>query len=235
MDQQLHPVPSTVTNSVVSRIKNSSSSWLNTVSNVAASASGKLSVPSGAITAVFYNSIYQGSLPAPSKANALEHLLVYSPSGHVIQHELLPSSGSESSNSSPTVGPGAHLQLQDDELHVTAEPVQWWDVCRRTNWPERDQDIANVVFHNQQNSTMTADSSDCEDSDHSDFTPSNDGMSRKEVMKVREKSSWYLSNAEVQISSWRIPIWDKSKVGLQHLDTFAKFYRMIIKQLCMYM
>ncbi|KAM0902310.1 hypothetical protein ACQ4PT_019357 [Festuca glaucescens] len=218
MDQQLHPVPSTVTNSVVSRIKNSSSSWLNTVSNVAASASGKLSVPSGAITAVFYNSIYQGSLPAPSKANALEHLLVYSPSGHVIQHELLPSSGSESSDSSPTVGPGAHLQLQDDELHVTAEPVQWWDVCRRTNWPERDQNIANVVFHNQQNSTMTADSSDCEDSDHSDFTPSNDGMSRKEVMKVREKSSWYLSNAEVQISSWRIPIWDKSKIFFYVMD-----------------
>ncbi|CAM0955564.1 unnamed protein product [Alopecurus aequalis] len=197
MDQQIHPVPSTVTNSVVSRIKNSSSGWLNTVSNVAASASGKLSVPSGAITAIFYNSIYQGSLPAPSKANALEHLLVYSPSGHVIQHELLPSSGSESSDSSPTVGPGAHLQLQDDELHVTAEPVQWWDVCRRTNWPERDQDIANVVFHNQQNSMMTVDTSDCEESDHSDFTPSNDGMSRKEVMKVREKSSWYLSNAEI--------------------------------------
>ncbi|CAM0955563.1 unnamed protein product [Alopecurus aequalis] len=218
MDQQIHPVPSTVTNSVVSRIKNSSSGWLNTVSNVAASASGKLSVPSGAITAIFYNSIYQGSLPAPSKANALEHLLVYSPSGHVIQHELLPSSGSESSDSSPTVGPGAHLQLQDDELHVTAEPVQWWDVCRRTNWPERDQDIANVVFHNQQNSMMTVDTSDCEESDHSDFTPSNDGMSRKEVMKVREKSSWYLSNAEVQISSWRIPIWDKSKIFFYVMD-----------------
>ncbi|CAM0955561.1 unnamed protein product [Alopecurus aequalis] len=185
MDQQIHPVPSTVTNSVVSRIKNSSSGWLNTVSNVAASASGKLSVPSGAITAIFYNSIYQGS---------------------------------ESSDSSPTVGPGAHLQLQDDELHVTAEPVQWWDVCRRTNWPERDQDIANVVFHNQQNSMMTVDTSDCEESDHSDFTPSNDGMSRKEVMKVREKSSWYLSNAEVQISSWRIPIWDKSKIFFYVMD-----------------
>jgi hypothetical protein len=218
MDQQLHPVPSTVTNSVVSRIKNSSSSWLNTVSNVAASASGKLSVPSGAITAIFYNSIYQGSVPAPSKANALEHLLVYSPSGHVIQHELMPSSGSESSDSSPTVGSGAHLQLQDDELHVTAEPVQWWDVCRRTNWPERDQDIANVVFHNQQNSIMTVDTSDCEDSDHSDFTPSNDGMSKKEVMKVKERSSWYLSNAEVQISSWRIPIWDKSKICFYVMD-----------------
>lgn len=218
MDQQLHPVPSTVTNSVVSRIKNNGSSWLNAVSNVAASASGKLSVPSGAITAIFYNSIYKGSLPAPSKANALEHLLVYSPSGHVIQHELLPSSGSESSDNSPTVGSGSHLQLQDDELHVTAEPVQWWDVCRRTNWPERDQDIANVVFHNQLNSMMTPDTSDCEDSDHSDFTPSNDGVSRKEVMKVKERSSWYLSNAEVHINSWRIPIWEKSKICFYVMD-----------------
>ncbi|KAM3410415.1 hypothetical protein ACQJBY_002556 [Aegilops geniculata] len=218
MDQQLHSVPSTVTNSVVSRIKNNGSSWLNTVSNVAASASGKLSVPSGAITAIFYNSIYKGSLPAPSKANALEHLLVYSPSGHVIQHELLPSSGSESSDNSPTVGPGSHLQLQDDELHVTAEPVQWWDVCRRTNWPERDQDIANVVFHNQLIRMMTPDTSDCEDSDHSEFTPSNDGISRKEVMKVKERSSWYLSNAEVQISSWRIPIWEKSKICFYVMD-----------------
>ncbi|PNT71283.1 autophagy-related protein 18h [Brachypodium distachyon] len=218
MEQQLHPVPSTVTNSVVSRIKNSSSGWLNTVSNVAASASGKLSVPSGAITAIFYNSIFQGSLPVPSKANALEHLLVYSPSGHVIQHELMPSSGSESSDSSPTVGPGAQSQLQDDELHVTAEPVQWWDVCRRTNWPERDQDIANVTFDNQRNSMMAVDTSDCEDSEHSDVTPSNDGISRKEDMRVRERSSWYLSNAEVQISSSRIPIWEKSKICFYVID-----------------
>ncbi|KAL5202597.1 hypothetical protein ABZP36_013549 [Zizania latifolia] len=215
MDHQLHPVPSTVTNSVVSRIKNSSSGWLNTVSNVAASASGKLFVPSGAVTAVFHNSIYQGSLPVPSKANALEHLLVYSPSGHVIQHELLPSSGSDLSNSSPIVGPGS-LQIQDDELHVTAEPIQWWDVCRRTTWPERDENIANIVFHNQLNSMMAVDSSDC-DSEHSDSIAS-DGMSGKDIMRARERSSWYLSNAEVQISSWQIPIWQKSKIFFYVMD-----------------
>ncbi|XP_062231342.1 autophagy-related protein 18g-like isoform X2 [Phragmites australis] len=217
-DQQLHQVPSTVTNSVVSRIKNSTSGWLNTVSNVAASASGKLSVPSGAVTAVFHNSIYQGSLPVPSKANALEHLLVYSPSGHVIQHELLPSSASESSDSSPRVGSVPNSQLQDDELHVTAEPIQWWDVCRRTNWPERDENIANIVFYNQRNSMMAMDASDCEDSELSDSIPSNDGMSGKEIMRVRERSSWYLSNAEVQISSWRIPIWQKSKICFYVMD-----------------
>ncbi|KAL6610199.1 hypothetical protein ACP70R_040168 [Stipagrostis hirtigluma subsp. patula] len=218
MDQQVHQVPSTVTNSVVSRIKNSTSGWLNTVSNVAASASGKLFVPSGAVTAVFHNSIYHGSLPVPSKANALEHLLVYSPSGHVIQHELLPSSGSESSDSSPRVGSGPNPQLQDDELHVTAEPIQWWDVCRRTNWPERDENIANIVFYNQSNSMMAMDTSDCEDSEHSDSTLSNDGLSGKESMRVRERSSWYLSNAEVQISSWRIPIWQKSKICFYVMD-----------------
>ncbi|XP_062179569.1 autophagy-related protein 18h-like isoform X2 [Phragmites australis] len=215
MDQQLHQVPSTVTNSVVSRIKNSTSGWLNTVSNVAASASGKLSVPSGAVTAVFHNSIYQGSLPVPSKANALEHLLVYSPSGHVIQHELLPSSSSEPSDSSPRVGSVPNSQLQDDELHVTAEPIQWWDVCRRTNWPERDENIANIVFYNKRNSMMAMDASDCEDSEHSDSTPSNDGMCG---LRVRERSSWYLSNAEVQISSWRIPIWQKSKICFYVMD-----------------
>lgn len=223
MDHQLHPAPSTVTNSVVSRIKNSSSGWLNTVSNVAASASGKLSVPSGAVTAVFHNSNYEGSLPVPSKANAMEHLLVYSPSGHVIQHELLPS-GSESSDSSPIVGPGS-LQIQDDELHVTAEPTQWWDVCRRTNWPERDENIANIVFHNQRNSMMAMDASDC-DSEHSDSVPS-DGISGKEMMRSRERSSWYLSNAEVQISSWRIPIWQKSKVVPPCLNIVLSFFLLL--------
>jgi hypothetical protein len=222
MDQQLHQVPSTVTNSVVSRIKNSTSGWLHTVSNVAASASGKLFVPSGAIAAVFHNSIYQGSLPVPLKANALEHLLVYSPSGHVIQHELLPYSGSESSDSSPIVGSGPNSQHQDDELRVTAESIQWWDVCRRTNWPERNENVANIVFCNQRNSMMIMDTSDCEDSEQSDSTPSNCGMSGKEIMRVRERSSWYLSNAEVQINSWRIPIWQKSKVCYNVLKYCAK-------------
>jgi hypothetical protein len=239
MFQQLHQVPSTVTNSVVSRIKNSTSGWLNTVSNVAASASGKLSVPSGAITAVFHNSIYQGSLPVPSKANALEHLLVYSPSGHVVQHKLVPSSGSESSDSSPRVGSGPNSQLQDDELHVTAEPIQWWDVCRRTNWPERDENIANIVFCNQRNSVMVMDTSDFEDSEQSDSSLSNGGMSGKEIMRVRERSSWYLSNAEVQINSWRIPIWQKSKVCYNGLKLCARSWRItcepsLILQICFY-
>uniref|UniRef100_A0A0A9D155 BCAS3 domain-containing protein n=1 Tax=Arundo donax TaxID=35708 RepID=A0A0A9D155_ARUDO len=46
-------------------------------------------------------------------------------------------------------------------------------------------------------------------------------MSGKEIMRVRERSSWHLSNAEVQISSWRIPIWQKSKICFYVMDHLA--------------
>ncbi|XP_072959818.1 autophagy-related protein 18g-like [Typha angustifolia] len=210
MDQQFHaPPPPPTSLSVVSRIKNGNSGWLNTVSNVAASATGKISIPSGAIAAVFHNSIYSDTLPIISKANSLEHLLVYSPSGHVIQHELLPSSGNESADSTSRAGSSPLLQLQDDELHVNAEPVQWWDVCRRSNWPERDENISNIVSNNQEMKAMNT--SDFEDNETS-TTSSSNSIAGKESTKGHERPSWYLSNAEVNISSGRIPIWQKSKI-----------------------
>ncbi|XP_073104437.1 autophagy-related protein 18g isoform X2 [Elaeis guineensis] len=220
-DQQFHPPPPPppppVTLSVVSRIKNGSSGWLNTVSNVAASASGKISIPSGAIAAVFHNSVHHDSLPITSKANSLEHLLVYSPSGHVIQHELLPSSA-ESFVGSSRVGSGSLLQLQDEELHVNAEPVQWWDVCRRSNWPEREENILRIVFNNHQNAETIMDTSDCEDEETLCSMSSANSIAGKESVKSHERPNWYLSNAEVQISCGSIPIWQTSKVCFYVMD-----------------
>jgi len=209
MDQQFLPPPPPMTLSVVSRIK-SNSGWLNTVSNVAATATGKAPLPSGAMAAVFHNSIYQNTQPVHSKANSLEHLLIYSPSGHLIQHELLPSVGADSSDSSSRTSSGPLLQLQDDELHVNAEPVQWWDVCRRSNWPEREENISRFFFGSRPVETVM-DTSDCEDSETSSISSSNYAAGR-EFGKSHERARWYLSNAEVQVNSGRIPIWQKSKV-----------------------
>ncbi|XP_020087344.1 autophagy-related protein 18h-like isoform X2 [Ananas comosus] len=208
MDQQFHPSPPPITISVVSRIKNGSG-WLNTVSNVAASATGKMSVPSGALSAVFHNSIYRDSAPVPLKVNSLEHLLIYSPSGHLIQHELLPSSGSDSSDSISKVGSGPLSQHQEEELHVNAEPVQWWDVCRRSNWPEREESVSSIIVNNQQTILNSVDTSDCEDNE---TKSSINSVTGKESIRSQERPHWFLSNAEVQISSGRIPIWQKSKI-----------------------
>lgn len=209
VEQQFIPPPPSLTLSVVSRIKNFSSGWRNTVSSVAASATGKMPIPSGAIAAVFHNSISHSIPPVHASNSSLEHLLVYSPSGHLIQHELLPSSGEESSDSSPRSGSGPLLQFQDEELHVNTEPIQWWVVCRRSTWPEREQSIPQVTFYGQKTVEKVTDVSDSGDTCSVPYTTFLDG---KESLKAPERPHWYLSNAEVQVCSGRMPIWQKKKI-----------------------
>lgn len=200
--------PSPVTLSVVSRIKNNNSSWLNTVSNAASSAAGKALIPSGAIATVFHNCVPQDLQPAHlKKVNGLEYLLVYTPCGHVVQYKLLSSVGGEPSEIASRIGPGSSMQIQDEELRVNVESVQWWDVCRSADWPEREECISGITLSRQETTEMAMDTSDCEDND----------IGHLELVKSHEPSHLYLSNAEVQMSSWRIPLWQKSKVSIMIL------------------
>lgn len=66
--------------------------------NAAASATRKVSVPSPALAATFHNSFSQINNASYEKANSVESLLVYSPSGHAVQHQLLPSIGVDPSD-----------------------------------------------------------------------------------------------------------------------------------------
>lgn len=204
--------PAPITLSVVSRIKSSGMGWLNTMTNVAAaSTTGKISVPSGALAATFHNSFHHNKHPSQLKANSLEYLLVYSPSGHVVQHQLLPSIGLESSDFSLKTVP---THFQDDDLRVTAESVQCWNVCRRSNWPERGGLLCNS-FDKLSFEGSVIDGSDNEDTDTTSSLKSfSNGSGGKELLKNQERPHWYLSNAEVQINSGSIPIWQKSKVRL---------------------
>lgn len=213
INQQSIPAPPpTHTLSVVSRIKNCNSGWLNSVNNAAASAAGKVLVPSGAVAAVFHNSLSQSLQHVQTRVNSLEHLLVYTPSGHVIQHELFPSMGPEHGDGVTRTLSGSFRQIQDEELRVRVEPIQWWDVCRRSEWPEREE----CVSARQKYAKITVDKSDCEDSFRTDLLET-----KSNSVKPLEKYHWYLSNAEVQISSGRVPIWHKSKVHF-FLLTFFK-------------
>ncbi|KDP23568.1 hypothetical protein JCGZ_23401 [Jatropha curcas] len=207
------PPPLPVTLSVVSRIKNNNSGWLNTVSNAASSAAGKTSVPSGAIAAVFHSSVPRDMQPAHLKnVHALDHLLVYTPCGHLVQYKLLSSVGGESLEVASRIGQGSSVQMQDEELRVNVESVQWWDVCRRADWPDREECISGITLGRLETTDFPMETSDCEDND----------TEHMGSFKSHEPSHLYLSNAEVQMSSWRIPLWQKSKVYfyiISHLDT----------------
>ncbi|RWW05018.1 hypothetical protein GW17_00031730 [Ensete ventricosum] len=191
------------------RVLNGSSPARYNWTSVAASAAGKTFGSSGAVAAMFHNSLYHDLSPVPPKANSLEHLLVYSPSGLVIQYELLLSSFVEPCDSSLKAIPAPLLQLQEEELHVNAEPVQWWDACRRSNWPQREEDVSLLIFSNQQDSETVIDSGDCKDNASSCILSSANGLPGTESMG--SERSWYFSNAEVQISSGKVPVWQKSK------------------------
>ncbi|KAK3031618.1 hypothetical protein RJ639_035624, partial [Escallonia herrerae] len=196
------PPPAPITLSVVSRIKNVNTGWLNTVSNAASSAAGKQPVPSGGVAAVFHRSIRQNSQPVRSNVKALENLLVYSPSGYVIQYDLLPSVGGEQGESPLRTGTVPLVQMQEEDLRVKVEPVQWWDVCRRADWPEREEIIYGTTLGSQDAAEGLMDTCDYEDDDGGE----------KDLVKPHERSNWYLSNAEVQMRTGRIPVWQKSKI-----------------------
>lgn len=191
-DQSLSPPPpAAITLTVVSRIKNVNCGWINTVSSAA---SGKASVPPGVIAATFHSSVSRSSEPVVSNVDTLEHLLVYTPSGYVIQYELLPSLGRDQGESSLRVGTTSPVQAQDEDLRVKVEPIQWWDVCRRTDWTEKEELIGGATSTRLCSLETVLSNSNVEDS------------------KRQERSRWYLSHAEVQMRSGRVPFWQKSKV-----------------------
>ncbi|XP_015578219.2 autophagy-related protein 18g isoform X3 [Ricinus communis] len=223
INQQPYPPPPPVSLSVVSRIKYSSFGWLNTVGNATGSAAGKVFVPSGAVAAVFHNSICQSAQHVNSRANPLEHLLVYTPSGHVVQHELLPSIGLELGESGSKIQPASFVHIQEDDMKVKVEPVQWWDVCRRSDWSEREESVIGSTNGQDAVEIITRKPSG-ENNFEMVFLDTNGDVNEKKSsisysMKPHEKSHWYLSNAEVQISSVRLPIWQKSKICFYVMDS----------------
>ncbi|KAL2942241.1 Autophagy-related protein 18h [Bienertia sinuspersici] len=191
--------PPPVTLSVVSRIRTGNSGWLNTVSSAASSAAGMGSVQPSAVSAVFHCSMPNG-LP-PRRSNSLEHLLVYSPCGHLIQYGLVPSMGVETTDTTSRAGSGSMMQIQDEDLKVKSEVVHWWDVCRRADWPEREECIKEISFGGKDPTEMFLETSDSDDHDN-----------RGKGEELHEQSTLYLSNAEVQMNYGRIPTWQNSKI-----------------------
>lgn len=206
--------PPPITYSVVSRIKKGNSSWLSIVDNVATSAAGKVPPSSGAIAAVFHNSQCCETLKVPSKEDSLENLLIFSPSGYVIQHELLPSSLFKRCGSSLKAAPASLLQMQEEELCINAEPVLWWDVCRRQNWTEKEEDISRVIFNNHSNSEKFMYSSEGKGTYS---MPRTNIVIGTELGRSRSARR-HISNAEVQIRTGKIPIWQKSMVSMLHIS-----------------
>ncbi|KAL4558811.1 hypothetical protein LXL04_037013 [Taraxacum kok-saghyz] len=175
-ENQCLPPPPPLTLSVVGRIKNNSSGFL------------KTQMPPGAVASVFHNSMACNNHGGLKNADSLECLLVYTPSGYVIQYELLSSMGIQVSQ------PG-----QDDESGVVFECRQWWQVCRRLDSPEREE-------------CVLVGSQGAKPSFYDSVSMGGQNLGKSDGVKRNDRAHWFLSNAEVQINSGRLPVWQNTKV-----------------------
>ncbi|KAD6120161.1 hypothetical protein E3N88_11432 [Mikania micrantha] len=189
IDEQPFPPPLPLTLSVVGRIKNNNSGFLNSVSNTAFL--GKPNISSGAVASVFHNSTTYRNQDISEKVNSLEYLLVYTPSGYVIQYGLLPSVGIQHIDGSKTQ-PASYQLGQDEELGVIFESRQWWQVSRRLDSPEREECISAASIHN--------------------VYVGGQKLIKNDSVKQNDRAHLFLSNAEVQINSGRLPLWQNTKV-----------------------
>ncbi|KAL8151530.1 hypothetical protein V2J09_021338 [Rumex salicifolius] len=214
------PPPQPMSPAVVSRIRDNSSGLLNTVSNAAASVSGKSSVPSGALVSIFHNSMHGSHQKGSTGLKSLEHLLVFTPSGHVVQHEIHPSLGSEQITGSSSSQSFTSAQVQDVELSVCIQPLQWWDVCRRSDWPEREECISMIPSRRQELAGFLLRNTN-QSIDNKDVFEIRSGEARKSFLKPdsHERAHWYLSNAEVQYNTGRLPVWQNPKISFCMMDT----------------
>ncbi|XP_047335698.1 autophagy-related protein 18g-like isoform X2 [Impatiens glandulifera] len=212
INPQLTSPPATVTLSVVCRIKDCVSGVINSVSN-AASLAGNGYIPSGATTAIFHNAIAAGVGNSQSESNMLEHLLVYSPSGHLVQYGLMHVVGVQSSNGRSLLHSNSRVHAQDNNLEVKVEPIELWDVCRKSDSIERDASLEFPIVSKQE-AGFEVRENNC-----AQFNSNIVGkkLLRDNTLDAHEKSHLYLCNAEVQINSGRLPIWQNRKVSFQRM------------------
>ena len=120
---------------------------------------------------------------------------MYNPSGHLVQYRLLPSVGAETGETAPRTAPVPSTQIPEEDLRVRVKPIQWWDVCRRNDWPEKEEFISGKTLGGPEAEEMSLESSDSE----YDCAVNNNS--------IKYYEQCHFSNAEVQINSGRIPIW----------------------------
>ncbi|KAJ9182739.1 hypothetical protein P3X46_006698 [Hevea brasiliensis] len=201
-----------VTLSVVSRIRNGNNGWRGTVTGAAAAATGRLGSLSGAIASSFHyskgnNVLYVDGTTLKTKYN----LLVFSPSGCMIQYLLQISAGIDST----TVVSGlatAHESIPESDGRLVVEAIQKWNICQKQNRREQED---NVDIYGE-NGTSDSNKIYPEGKKKGDFVHPEGRVAATEAkISLEEKHNLYISEAELQTHQPCIPLWEKPEIYFQ--------------------
>eukprot|EP00252_Welwitschia_mirabilis_P012291 TRINITY_DN27283_c0_g2_i1.p1 TRINITY_DN27283_c0_g2~~TRINITY_DN27283_c0_g2_i1.p1 ORF type:complete len:1012 (+),score=227.66 TRINITY_DN27283_c0_g2_i1:785-3820(+) len=203
----MHSVSGPVTLYDAYKIKNGNDGWCGTITGAAAVATGRPNI-SGAVAVAFHNSKCQTLQSQSDDLNSKTQLWVFSPSGHVTRYALRPYAmgGMVVCRRTSAIGTDAG---QIEDLSSLIQPLQKWDLGRKLNWIEREDDIEfvspevekegkNVNSGLKNNGTFA-------NAVHNKHLETGMAFSK-------EKHRLYLSKAEVHVQKQRIPTWAKPEI-----------------------
>ncbi|OVA10916.1 WD40 repeat [Macleaya cordata] len=198
--QSLSESCSPVTLSAIRRIRNGSTGWRGAIGGAAAAATGVSSL-SGPIASSF----------CASSLRMKYHLLIFSPSGCVIQYVLRLSNGSNSGAIVSELST-AYESAIDCDAKLVIEPLQKWDICQRQNRREREDNID--IYGERGN----GDSSKVfpEVIRETSMYPTDRGTIRKAKISS-EENHLYISEAELPMHHSRTPLWAKPQIYFQSM------------------
>lgn len=198
-----------ITLSVVSRIRNGSNGWKGTVNGAASVATGKNSSFSGAVAAAFHlckgNVMHVNSSTLKSKY----HLLVFSPSGSLIQYALRVPSGQDTVDAVSGVSP-VYGSASGNDSNLMVEATQKWNICQKRREREDDFDIygengisesTKIIHDGTTNGYGTDMVGKC--------------TSTKPKISAEERYQLYISEAELQMHEQQVPLWARSQFYFQ--------------------
>ncbi|KAL2327965.1 hypothetical protein Fmac_021392 [Flemingia macrophylla] len=189
-----------ITLSVVSRIRNGSNGWRSTVTSAATAATSRMSSLSGAIASSFCN--FEGSSTLVNRNYSKEkyHLLVFSPTGSMIQYAMQTINCQDSGVFSGVTP--AYESAPPTDARVVVEPIQKWNISRRHSWREGEDNID--VYGEDTDSDSNKVYSD-EVKEESTIGPKFNSCSKKE-------HCLYISEAELQMHEAKTPLWAKTEI-----------------------
>nr|XP_010908141.1 autophagy-related protein 18f isoform X1 [Elaeis guineensis] len=201
-----------VTLSVASRIKNGSNGWKGAVTGAAAAATGRVSPLSGAVASVFHNCKGSGLYSDNSSLRTKYYLLVFSPSGSIIQYVLRQSSGQDSGIDISGLSTVSHGLSPETDAKFVVEALQKWDLCHKQSRRERDDTVDIYGDHgNGENTKLFQKGSKKVTS----IYPADNATDMKEKLSAVENHHLYVSEVELQMHTDHVPLWAKSEIRFQ--------------------
>ncbi|MED6219840.1 hypothetical protein PIB30_039401 [Stylosanthes scabra] len=185
-----------ITLSVVSRIRNGANGWRGAVSGAAAAAAGRKSLLSGAIASSFRNALYVEGNHSKTK----NHLLVFSPTGSMIQYALRTINGQDSAIVSGITP--VYESIPQTEARLVVEAIHKWNICQRHSRREDNVDIYGESGISDSNKIYPE-----EVKEENPISPKIKNGVTKMNLSLEEQHHLYISEAELQMHPAQRPLW----------------------------